>query len=68
MLNLDEKGKTKREEVDDALLNGVREQIREAGESLRSNQLPRLESWCTQCDQCDLAGICRSAPPRARTV
>ncbi|KUI44918.1 DNA helicase [Mycobacterium sp. IS-1590] len=59
VLNLDEAGKSTREEVETGLLTDVRERIREAGESLRDNQLNRLASWCTQCERCDLAGICR---------
>ncbi|QFS89930.1 ATP-dependent DNA helicase PcrA [Mycobacterium sp. THAF192] len=59
VLNLDEAGKSTREEVEAGLLTEVRERIREAGESLRDNQLHRLPSWCTSCERCDLAGICR---------
>lgn len=62
VLNLDEKGKTKREEIDNALLSEVRNQIRQAGEALRANELPRLRDWCTECSHCDLSGICRDAP------
>jgi DNA helicase II / ATP-dependent DNA helicase PcrA len=62
VLNLDEKGQTTREPVEEALLSGVRDQIREAGEALRANRLPRLEHWCRSCDDCDLAGLCRSKP------
>lgn len=60
VLNLDEEGKSTREEVEAGLLTDVRERIREAGESLRENQLLRLGSWCSRCEGCDLAGICRS--------
>ena len=42
VLNLDEEGKTIREEVEEPLLVGVRSQIRDAGDSLRENNLPRL--------------------------
>jgi DNA helicase-2/ATP-dependent DNA helicase PcrA len=59
VLNLDEAGKSTREEVETGLLTDVRERIREAGESLRDNQLDRLASWCSHCERCDLAGICR---------
>ncbi|AEV71531.1 DNA/RNA helicase, superfamily I [Mycolicibacterium rhodesiae NBB3] len=59
VLNLDEAGKSTREEVESGLLTDVRERIREAGGSLRDNQLNRLASWCMQCERCDLAGICR---------
>src|SRR6185369_4151771 len=54
VLNLDEKGKTTRELVDAPLLAAVRDKIRDAGESLRSNKLPRLEVWTTHaCGSCD---------------
>ena len=66
VLNLDEEGKSVREEVEDPLLAAVRERIRDAGESLRTNELPRLEDWCTQCDQCDLAELCRQVPTQAK--
>jgi DNA helicase-2/ATP-dependent DNA helicase PcrA len=62
VLNLDEKGETKREEIDDALLDGVREQIRTAGGALRRNDLPRLTNWCRTCDSCDLVALCRARP------
>ena len=60
VLNLDEEGKSTREEVENDLLTEVRGRIRDAGEALRSNDLPRLPTWCTHCDRCDLAGLCRS--------
>ena len=63
VLNLDEKGKTTREPVDAPLLTAVRDKIREAGEALRSNRLPRLERWEGACESCDLAGLCRIRPP-----
>jgi DNA helicase-2/ATP-dependent DNA helicase PcrA len=63
LLNLDEKGKTTREPVNDALLIAVRDQIRDAGESLRTNNLPRLPVWDTNtCGSCDLVGLCRKRP------
>ena len=63
VLNLDEKGRTTREPVDAPLLTAVREKIREAGEALRSNQLPRFETWNEgACESCDLAGLCRTRP------
>jgi DNA helicase-2/ATP-dependent DNA helicase PcrA len=65
VLNLDEKGKTTREAVDAPLLTAVREKIRDAGADLRSNHLPRLETWTTHaCGACDLVGLCRSRPPQ----
>ncbi|MGI5159220.1 hypothetical protein [Microbispora sp. CA-102843] len=66
VLNLDKEGKTIREEVEDPLLAGVRERIREAGNSLRGNNLPRLSAWGDQCGKCDLAELCRDVPPEAK--
>jgi len=63
VLNLDEKGKTTREAVDDPLLTAVREKIWEAGEALRANDLPRLTAWEEHtCGSCDLVGLCRERP------
>ena len=62
VLNLDDDGKTIREEVEEPLLVGVRSQIRDAGDSLRENNLPRLASWSEQCTKCDLAELCRDVP------
>ncbi|MGE0327926.1 MAG: ATP-dependent helicase, partial [Polyangiaceae bacterium] len=65
VLNLDEKGQTKREPVDDPLLTGVRDKIRDAGGRLRKNDLPRLPKWEEPvCGACDLAGLCRARPAR----
>ena len=65
VLNLDEEGKTIREEVEDPLLTAVRARIRDAGDSLRENNLPRLPIWGEQCGKCDLAGLCRDIPASA---
>jgi DNA helicase-2/ATP-dependent DNA helicase PcrA len=63
VLNLDEKGRTTREPVDAPLLTAIRDKIRDAGEALRSNQLPRLETWDKHaCEACDLVGLCRTRP------
>lgn len=62
VLNLDEEGKTIREEVEEPILVGVRSQISDAGDSLRENDLPRLASWGEQCAKCDLAELCRDVP------
>jgi DNA helicase-2/ATP-dependent DNA helicase PcrA len=60
VLNLDQKGKTTRELVNDSLLAGIRDKIAEAGEDLRANRLPRLPRWCSTCADCDLVGLCRN--------
>lgn len=63
VLNLDEKGKTTREPVDAPLLTAVRDKIRDAGEALRANNLPRLATWDSHaCGACDLVGLCRKRP------
>jgi DNA helicase-2/ATP-dependent DNA helicase PcrA len=63
VLNLDDRGKTTREPVDDPLLSAVRDKVRDAGEALRANNLPRLTGWDEhKCGSCDLAGICREGP------
>ena len=67
VLNLDEEGKTTREEVDDPLLVGVRARIKDAGDSLRENNLPRLPVWGEQCGKCDLAELCRDVPISAKS-
>jgi DNA helicase II / ATP-dependent DNA helicase PcrA len=66
VLNLDEEGKTIREEVEDPLLTAVRAQIKSAGDALRRNDLPRLPVWSEQCAKCDLAEICRDVPADAK--
>ncbi len=60
VLNLDERGKSTREVVDSSLLHATTDMIREAGEAIRSNELPRVRHWCDSCERCDLAGICRT--------
>lgn len=63
VLNLDENGKTTREPVSDPLLTAVRGKIRNAGEALRTNNLPRFATWEKHaCGSCDLAGLCRKRP------
>jgi DNA helicase II / ATP-dependent DNA helicase PcrA len=62
VLNLDEKAASTRELVDDALLGEIRDKVRQGGDALRKNTLPRHSSWCTACDRCDLVGLCRDAP------
>ncbi|HET9898458.1 MAG TPA: ATP-dependent DNA helicase [Streptosporangiaceae bacterium] len=60
VLNLDQSADSKREVVNDALLTDIRTKIRDAGQDLRDNHLPRLAEWSTTCDRCDLAGLCRT--------
>ena len=62
VLNLDEKGRSTREEVEAPLLMAVRDRVLEAGNALRANHLPRHPSWCKHCDTCDVAALCRSRP------
>jgi DNA helicase-2/ATP-dependent DNA helicase PcrA len=62
VLNLDERAQSDRDAVDEPLLERVRERITLVGQSLRTNDLPKHETWCTACARCDLASICRSRP------
>ncbi|MBL0886391.1 ATP-dependent helicase [Myceligenerans indicum] len=66
VLNLDEQGKTIRELVEDPLLVEVRGRIKNAGDSLRENDLPRLPVWNDKCGKCDLAELCRDVPADSR--
>ena len=66
VLNLDEQGKTIRELVEDPLLTAVRGRIKDAGDALRDNDLPRLPVWEDKCMKCDLAELCREVPPADR--
>ena len=68
VLNLDEEGKTIRELVEDQLLSDVRDRIREAGDSLRRNDLPRIQVWDDKCSKCDLAELCREVPSHQKSV
>ena len=56
VLNLDKASDSKREVVNDELLSGIRTKIRDAGDDLSANRLPRLATWCSTCDRCDLVG------------
>jgi DNA helicase-2/ATP-dependent DNA helicase PcrA len=60
VLNLDEGSRNVREVVNTDLLAGIRGKIRDAGDALRDNNLPRLPLWCTSCERCDLRGLCRN--------
>ena len=63
VLNLDEKGKTTREPIDEPLLEAVRAKIHDAGEALRRSDLPRLPVWeKDRCGACDMVGLCRKRP------
>lgn len=66
VLNLDEQGKTTRELVEDPLLAAVRGRIKDAGDALRANDLPRLAVWEDKCSKCDLAELCRDVPASER--
>lgn len=68
VLNLDEQGKTVRELIDDPLLLAVRGRIRDAGDALRDNNLPRLPIWNDKCSKCDLAELCREIPEDQRNA
>ncbi|MFC0862433.1 ATP-dependent helicase [Sphaerimonospora cavernae] len=59
VLNLDDSTSSSREVINEELLLGIQSKIRDAGEALRDNQLPRKSSWCDSCARCDLAGLCR---------
>ncbi|MDI6872060.1 MAG: ATP-dependent DNA helicase [Bacillota bacterium] len=59
--NLDE-GRTVREEVDEALESNVRVAIKEAGAAIQANRMERRKTWCKECGECDLVGICRQRP------
>jgi hypothetical protein len=48
--------------ANEGLLRDIRDKIRNAGDDLRANRLPRLATWCGTCDKCDLAGLCRTRP------
>lgn len=60
VMNLDEAGKSTREPVVTGLLEEVRTRVREAGDALRLNALPRHREWCGHCDTCDVAALCRA--------
>ena len=66
VINLDPGQSTSREVVEAQLLEEVRQRVVVAGESLRTNDLPRLPSWCSTCDHCDLAALCRSRPQESK--
>ncbi|MGW0168698.1 ATP-dependent helicase [Streptomyces sp. NPDC003343] len=60
VLNLDKAGRDTRELVDPEVMTSLGERVTEAADSLRTNQMSRLNSWCSSCASCDFAGICRS--------
>ncbi|UCZ90698.1 ATP-dependent helicase [Gordonia sp. WA4-43] len=65
VLNLDAGGKSHRDQVDDHMLDDVRERIRTAGEKLRKNELPRLSTFAPKCSTCDVVELCRPRPGSA---
>lgn len=62
VLNLDERGRSTREQVEAPLLTAVRDRVVGAGNALRANDLPRYATWCAHCDTCDVSALCRSKP------
>lgn len=60
VLNLDEKGRSVREDVEEPLLAAVRQRVIDAGNALRANDLPRHVTWCNHCATCDVAALCRA--------
>ena len=60
VLNLDEEGRNVRQVVDPKLLSETSQRIRRAGSTIRENTFERHNEWCHVCDECDLAGICRT--------
>ncbi len=60
--NLDAKttNSVHRELVDQTLIQNTMQQIQHAGQSLRTNHLPRLKTWSAPCQTCDHAGLCRN--------
>lgn len=63
VLNLDERASSTREVVNEGLLEQIQDKVRTAGDALRNNNLPRHRSWCSECDRCDVSGLCRSDHP-----
>ena len=59
VLNLDAKGKSIREQIDEDLITETKENIRKAGAAIRENSFQRLTKWCDTCSKCDFKGICR---------
>lgn len=62
VLNLDERGKSVREQVEAPLLADVQQRVVDAGNALRANYLPRYDTWCHHCATCDVAALCRPKP------
>src|SRR5262249_26261283 len=62
--NLDQGG-SRREMVDEALMQRTVDAVVEAGQKLRDNRLERHEHWCGACEHCDYVGICRNRIPVA---
>ncbi|WP_329176817.1 ATP-dependent helicase [Streptomyces sp. NBC_01477] len=64
VLNLDKAGQDKREMVDPGVIDSLSQRVTQAADSLRTNNLPRLTSWCSSCAGCDFVGICRKREAR----
>jgi DNA helicase-2/ATP-dependent DNA helicase PcrA len=62
VMNLNLQGVNTREEVDESILEDIVVRIKDAGEAIRDNDLPRLATWESTCERCDLSGICRDTP------
>ncbi|MDQ0778397.1 ATP-dependent exoDNAse (exonuclease V) beta subunit [Streptomyces aurantiacus] len=60
VLNLDKAGRDVRELVDPDVMNSLGERVTDAADALRTNRLPRLNTWCSSCSTCDFVGICRT--------
>jgi DNA helicase-2/ATP-dependent DNA helicase PcrA len=59
VLNLDKAGRDTREMVDPEVMTDLGRRVTQAADSLRTNRLARLDTWCASCAGCDFAGICR---------
>ena len=58
VLNLDEEGKSTREQVETELIESVRKRVAAAGEALRTNTLLPHQQWCKACESCDFVSMC----------
>ncbi len=58
VINLDENGTAKRDKVESHRVEGVVQQLKKAGDQIRTNQLKRIERTSPKCQTCDLRFIC----------